>query len=203
MTEQNPLEIVLYPHPALRWKSKPILAIDSTVRNAAAGMFELMYTANGIGLAANQVALPWRMFVLNLTGEREQKDEEIVFINPQIVKRRGTTAGEEGCLSFPGLFADVKRSAEVVIEAFDLSGQLIEFELDELAARAVQHELDHLDGVLFVDRMLDSVRREHEGMIRDFETKFRREQSEGRCPTDDVLKQRLTALEPQPPVAKS
>ncbi|HUQ71185.1 MAG TPA: peptide deformylase, partial [Planctomycetaceae bacterium] len=164
------MEIVPYPHPALRWKSRPVREIDASLRKTVDEMFELMYAAKGIGLAANQVGLPYRLFVLNLAGEREAKDEELVFLNPEILKRKGTTEGEEGCLSFPGLYGDIKRAAEIIVEAFDLDGNVFEYDLDELASRAVQHESDHLDGVLFIDRMTDSVRKASEPMLEDFET---------------------------------
>src|SRR5688572_9589561 len=117
------MEIVHYPHPALSWKSAEITQIDDALRQTVRQMFDLMYEAKGIGLAANQVALPFRVFIANLTGEKAETEEEIVFINPQIVKRKGTAVGEEGCLSLPGVYADVKRSANVVVEAFDLDGQ--------------------------------------------------------------------------------
>jgi peptide deformylase len=191
------MEIVLYPHPALRWKSRPVQEIDAGLRKTVSEMFELMYAAKGIGLAANQVGLPYRLFVLNLAGEKDAKDEEVVFLNPEILKRKGTTEGEEGCLSFPGLYAPVKRAAEVVVEAFDLDGNVFEYDLDELAARAVQHENDHIDGVLFVDRLADAVRREHQPAITDFETQFRRRQAAGEVPSDDVLKRELQRLEPK------
>jgi peptide deformylase len=191
------MEIVLYPHPALRWKSRPVQEIDASLRKTVAEMFDLMYAHKGIGLAANQVGLPYRLFVLNLTGEADKKDQELVFINPEILKRKGTTEGEEGCLSFPGLYAPVKRAEEVVVEAFDLSGQVFEYELDELAARAVQHEVDHLDGVLFIDRLADAVRREHQPAITDFETKFRQRQAEGEIPSDEALKRDLAEREPK------
>jgi len=191
------MEIVFYPHPALRWKSQPVKEIDATLRKTVAEMFELMYAAKGIGLAANQVALPYRLFVLNLAGEDNAKDEELVFINPEILKRKGTTEGEEGCLSLPGLYAPVKRAAEVIVEAFDLQGNVFEYDLKELAARAVQHESDHIDGVLFIDRLADSVRREHQPKITDFENAFRKRQAEGEVPSDDVLKRQLKALEPK------
>jgi peptide deformylase len=191
------MEIVHYPHPALRWKSRPIKEIDAELRKTVAAMFELMYAARGIGLAANQVALPYRLFVLNLAGEEGGKDEELVFVNPEILKRKGTIEGEEGCLSLPGLYAPVKRAAEIVVEAFDLSGKVFEYRLTELAARAVQHEIDHLDGILFIDRLSDAVRREHQAAITDFEQAFRRRQAEGSIPPDDVLKRRLQELEPR------
>jgi peptide deformylase len=191
------MKIVPYPHPALRWKSKPVVEINAELKKIVAEMFELMYAAKGIGLAANQVGLPYRLFVLNLTGEAAEKEEEIVFINPEILKRKGTTQGEEGCLSFPGLFGDVKRAAEVKIEAFDLKGECFEYDLDELAARAVQHELDHLDGVLFIDRMEDGLRRGFEPVLTDFEQAFRRGQTDGVFASDEALKQELMRLEPK------
>jgi peptide deformylase len=185
------MEILPYPHPALRWKSQPVREINAALRQTVQEMFDLMYAAQGIGLAANQVGIPLRFFILNLSAERDQKDEELVFVNPEIVKRKGTTEGEEGCLSFPGLYGPVKRSEHVVIEAFDLKGQPFEMTLDELAARAVQHESDHLDGVLFIDRMTDVARRNVEAVVADFEAQFRRKQAEGRYPSDEEIRRKL------------
>ncbi|MBI1345409.1 peptide deformylase [bacterium] len=192
------MQIVPYPHPALRWKSRPVQEINADLRKAVAEMFELMYAHNGIGLAANQVDLPYRLFVLNLTGDQDAKEEELVFLNPEILKRKGTTEGEEGCLSFPGMYGDVKRAAEIVVEAFDLDGNVFEYTLDDLGSRAVQHENDHLDGVLFIDRMVDTVRKTCDPMIADFEAQYRRKQTEGLFPSDDVVKARLKELEPKP-----
>lgn len=191
------MEILPYPHPALRWKSKPIQEIDDNLRRVVAEMFELMYAAKGIGLAANQVGLPYRLFILNLTADPEEKEEELVFINPEILKRKGTTEGEEGCLSFPGMYGQVKRAAKVDIEAFDLDGEGFGFSLDDLAARAVQHETDHLDGILFIDRMAETARRELDPVINDFDAQFRRWQAEGRFPSDELLKRELLKLEPK------
>lgn len=188
------MEIVLYPHPALRWKSRQVTEINADLRKTVAEMFELMYAAKGIGLAANQVALPYRLFILNLSGDATAKDEEVVFINPEIIKRKGTVEEEEGCLSFPGLYKDVKRAAEVTIDAFDLSGRGFEYQLDDLASRAVQHENDHIDGVLFIDRLTDIRRRECQPVLDDFETQFRRKQSEGKIPTDEELRKDLARL---------
>ena len=195
------MDILPYPHPALRWKSKPIQEINDDLRRVVAEMFELMYAAKGIGLAANQVGLPYRLFILNLSADPDLKDEEIVFLNPDILKRKGTTEGEEGCLSFPGMYGQVKRAAKIDIEAFDLDGQCFEYSLDDLAARAVQHESDHLDGVLFIDRMTETARRELDPVINDFEAQFRRWQAEGRYPSDEILKRDLLQLEPKPPAA--
>ena len=157
------MQIVHYPHPALRYKSVDVRQIDGTLRKTIGKMFDLMYEANGIGLAANQVALPFRFFIMNLAGRPDEADEEFVFINPVIKKRKGNVTGEEGCLSLPGLYADVVRSEEVVIEAFDLQGQGFSMELTELAARVVQHELDHLDGVLFTDKLADPEKKDEVG----------------------------------------
>ncbi|MBX3449627.1 MAG: peptide deformylase [Planctomycetaceae bacterium] len=191
------MEIVVYPHPALRWKSKPVQEINADVRRVVAEMLELMYAHKGIGLAANQVALPWRLFVLNLTGDPAEKDEEVVFINPEILKRKGTVEAEEGCLSFPGLYGNVRRSANIVVEAFDLQGNAFEVSGDDLAARAVQHENDHLDGVLFIDRMTETIRRPLDPVIADFETQYRRGQEQGKIPADEVVLRQLGEREPK------
>ncbi len=192
----EPLSIVKYPHPALRWPSKPVAEIDDRLREAVRQMFDLMYAANGIGLAANQVALPWRLFVINPTGEREQADQEFVFLNPEILRRKGSEEGEEGCLSLPALYGPVPRAAEIVVEAFDLEGQSFQMELDDLPARVVQHEYDHIDGVLFVDRMAPGPRREVDPKLADFEAEFRRSQASGEIAGDEELKRRMKQLEP-------
>ena len=147
------LEIVHHPHPALRWKSKDVTRIDAQLKDWVAQMFDLMYQARGIGLAANQVALPYRMFVINPTGDPEDKENEQLFINPQIVKRNGSEEAEEGCLSLPEVYGPVSRAEKIVVEAFDLTGQEFAMELSGLPARVVQHENDHLDGVMFPDRV--------------------------------------------------
>lgn len=191
------MKIVPYPHPALRWKSKPLTQIDAEIQRIVAGMFELMYASNGIGLAANQVALPYRLFVLNLTGDANEKDEEFVFINPELSRRRGWKEGEEGCLSFPGMYGQVKRSSEIRVAAYGLDGQPFELDLDDLASRAVQHETDHLDGVLFIDRLTDNSRRDLAPVIADFEKAYRRQQSEGQHPPDADVAAELERLEPK------
>jgi peptide deformylase len=188
------MEIVHYPHPALAWKSTEVTRIDETLRNTVSEMFNLMYAANGIGLAANQVAIPLRFFVANLTGDAAEPDEELVFINPQIIKRRGTEVGEEGCLSLPGVYADVKRSANVVVEAFDLDGQLFRADLTELGARAVQHEIDHLDGILFIDRIDEAARQEVAARVGEFVADYLRRQGLGELPNDDELRSHLKLL---------
>ena len=195
------MQIVRYPHPALRFKSVPITQITDELRAAVREMFDLMYASEGIGLAANQVSLPYRVFVLNLTGKREEKDQEHVFINPEIVKRKGTQEAEEGCLSFPKLYGPVRRASEIVVEAFDLDGQGFELSIDDLASRAIQHETDHLDGTLFTDRLSDAARREMAPALGDFEALFRRQQELGVVPSNLEIEAELKRLaETQKPV---
>lgn len=189
------MEIVHFSHPALRWKSTPIQRIDADLRSTIAQMFELMYEFRGVGLAANQVALPYRLFVVNPTGSADEKDEEIVFINPEITMRNGSAMGEEGCLSLPEVFGQVPRAERIVVDAFDLSGEGFEYELSDFLARVVLHETDHLDGVMFFDRMLDSDRKEIQNAVDGFDAEFRRKQAAGEIESDDVLKQRLQELE--------
>ena len=188
------MQIVYFPHPALRYKSVDVRRIDANLRAVVRRMFELMYSANGIGLAANQIALPLRVFVMNLEADPKEVDQEFVFINPQIVRKRGADTAEEGCLSLPKLYADVRRPEAVVIEAFDLDGQLFEMDLDELPARVVQHELDHLDGVMFTDRVIESQLDYVAPVVRVFEEGFRAAQGIGAYPGDDKLKARLDQI---------
>lgn len=189
------MQIVQYPHPALFWKSKPVTEINAELRAIIRTMFELMYEAKGIGLAANQVGLPYRLFILNLTGEREQKDEELVFINPEITHRKGVQEEEEGCLSLPRLYGQVRRAMDIVVEAFDLEGQGFELEVDDLPSRAIQHETDHIDGIMFVDRMSDVGKREVAPTLSDFEAQFRRQQELGIVPSDEAIKEQLRQME--------
>lgn len=191
------MEIVRYPHPVLRWKSKPIQQITPQLRATVAEMFELMYQAKGIGLAANQVGLPYRLFVVNPTGDPAEKEEEFVFLNPEILSRKGSVEGEEGCLSLPDLYGNVPRADQIVVSAFDLSGQEFEMTLKDLPSRVVQHENDHLDGVLFIDRVNDATLRELLPHLDDLEQSFRRDQKSGTIPQNDVLEKRLKSLEPR------
>ena len=188
------MQVVLYPHPALRYKSVPVQEINAALRKTVDQMFELMYASKGIGLAANQVALPYQLFVINLTADPDQKNEEMVFINPTIIRRRGQEVAEEGCLSFPEMFGPVERSAEIVVEAFDLKGALFRYELEGLAARAVQHEYDHIEGMLFIDRMVEEEREKIQPQVDDFERQFRDAQKSGKLPEDEKLTNALLAL---------
>ena len=183
------LEIIHYPHPTLRVKSDPIRRVDAELRAAAAQMFELMYEHKGVGLAANQVDLPLRMFVVNESGEPDE-GEELVLINPELQLPKGSEMAQEGCLSMPGLLGDVKRPKSVRLSAYDLQGNLIERTVDGFLARILQHELDHLDGVLFPDRMGDAAD-ELTDQLEELELEFRSKQRGGTIPDDEALIARL------------
>jgi peptide deformylase len=188
------LQIVNYPHPALRYVSRPITEINDDLRETVRVMFELLYAAKGIGLAANQVALPFRFFVLNLTADAAQPDKEQVFINPVITKRHLSVEDEEGCLSLPGIHVDVRRARKLRFQAYDLEGKLVEYEADELFSRAVQHESDHLDGKLIIDHIEPLTLRENQETLRALELQHQRAQSSGEMLADQELVKQLSAM---------
>jgi peptide deformylase len=192
---QAPLKIVQYPHPALRYKARPLTALTGRVRRAAEEMLALMYENRGLGLAATQVALPYQLLVMNYAGDPEQRDQEGVFINPVIIERRGTMEGEEGCLSFPGLFQKVRRARHVTVQAYNLEGQLLEMELTELPARIWQHEVDHLHGELFIDKLGPIGKLASRGALRELERVYRKAQAKGDLAPDDDLVRRMRELE--------
>ena len=143
------LDLVLYPDPVLRRRAAPLARIDDQVRQRVGDMFAILYREKGIGLAAPQVGWSARLFIVNLTGEPDPAEER-VYVNPRIILREGEIREEEGCLSIPEIRGLVTRSRRVVIQAQDLSGRVFEEEGVDLRARAFQHELDHLDGILFI-----------------------------------------------------
>lgn len=166
--DPNRLQIVLYPDPVLRQQAKPIAHIDDEVRAIAARMIELMHQAPGVGLAAPQVGLPWRMFVANPTG---QPEDDQVYINPRITNLGGgNVAREEGCLSLPGITAEVIRPHEATIQATDENGEGFEIQADDLLARIWQHEYDHLDGVMIIDKMAPIDRMANKRALRELES---------------------------------
>jgi len=157
-------------------------------------MFDLMYTSRGIGLAANQVDIPLRFFVANLEADPEN-GEELVFINPVISRPKGQEECEEGCLSFPELYSPVRRPKRVHVSAYNLDGKEIEVDLDGLLARAVQHEADHLDGVLFIDRMSATTKLDVQSTLDEFEAEFRSRRTTGEIPSDEQISARLEEWE--------
>ena len=146
------LKIVKYPEPVLSQPGEPVTEFNAELKKLAADMFETMYAAQGIGLAAPQIGIPKRLTVIDLSNKKEPKDK-IVLINPVITLQEGKQVEEEGCLSLPEIREKVRRSARVIVKAQDEYGKWSEREGSELLARAFQHEIDHLDGVLFIFRI--------------------------------------------------
>ncbi len=145
-------KIVILGDPILRTRAEEIQEIDGALQTLIDDMAETMYAAKGLGLAANQIGIPKRLFVLDIS-QREEKAPSglLVFINPEILEAEGEVYEEEGCLSIPGYSAKIKRHARVLVKALDREGRPFELECEGLAARAIQHELDHLNGVLYID----------------------------------------------------
>ncbi|MGE0606047.1 MAG: peptide deformylase [Pirellulales bacterium] len=191
------LSIIQYPHPTLRHKAKSLRRVDAELQSIVREMFELMYKAKGVGLAATQVDLPYRLFVANLSSDPGHPEEEQVFLNPVISKPRGLETAEEGCLSLPGLYGDVKRPERVTIDAYNLSGEHIQGEVSGLLARVIQHETDHLDGVLFIDRISPTGRLVVKHILEEFEINFEGRRERGELPDDAANLARLQELEKQ------
>ena len=161
------LEIVQYGHPVLRAKGRRIEVVDDKIRELARDMLETMEEADGVGLAAQQVGMPLQLFVVDVRGVSGRESSmwidgrpvepgehmPLVVVNPEIENSGKPCLGPEGCLSFPGIQADIERPSRVHLRASDLDGNTINLEAEGLLARAIQHELDHVRGVLFIDRM--------------------------------------------------
>jgi len=166
------LEIVQYGHPALRQKGVPVTKIDAKIRKLAEDMLETMDDANGVGLAAQQVGVPIQLAVVDVAGVEDRPstlsidgkevniDEEmpLILLNPELDLGSDREEGTEGCLSFPEITAEISRSKQVKVRAKNLDGEEMVFEATGLLARALQHEVDHLNGILFIDRMKSATR---------------------------------------------
>ena len=144
--------ILRYPDKRLRNKALPVTAFDDSLRALVDDMAETMYAAPGVGLAAPQIGVSLRLFVIDIAGEDEPSDLK-VFINPTFTAKQGEIAWEEGCLSFPGIHEEIERAEKVTVRATGLDGKVFELKAEGLLAIAVQHEYDHLDGTLMVDRV--------------------------------------------------
>ncbi|WP_437517130.1 peptide deformylase [Sorangium sp. So ce1099] len=144
--------ILHYPDPRLRQKAQPVGDITPEIVKLIDDMAETMYAAPGVGLAATQIGEPHRIFLVDIAADNEPSNL-LVFINPEIVRQEGQQTGPEGCLSFPGISEDIKRAGHVNVRARGRDGATFEIAADGLLAVAIQHELDHLDGVLMIDRM--------------------------------------------------
>ncbi|MBX7072587.1 MAG: peptide deformylase [Pirellulales bacterium] len=189
------MRIIQYPHPTLRHPSKPLRRVDPELREIVREMFGLMYQAEGIGLAANQVDLPYRLFVMNVSADATKPENELVFINPVITNSKGSAEAEEGCLSLPGIYGQVKRPEKVTVNAYGLDGREMRLELDGLAARAAQHEIDHLDGVLFIDRISPTSMMAIKEAVAEMELQFASQRERREIPGDADIAARLTELE--------
>ena len=146
------LKIVKYPEPVLSQPGEPVTEFDADLAKLAEDMFETMYASQGIGLAAPQVAVSKRLTVIDLSQGKDP-EQKLVLVNPEVILREGRQYEEEGCLSFPEIREKVVRAATVRVRAQDLKGKWFEMDGEELLARAFQHEIDHLDGMLFIFRM--------------------------------------------------
>jgi peptide deformylase len=144
--------ILHYPDKRLRMKGEPIAKVTPAIRELVDDMAETMYAAPGVGLAATQIGVPYQLFVVDVAAEDEPSDLR-VFINPEILERHDSIAWSEGCLSFPGVTEEIERAARVKVRAQDREGRWFELEAEGLLAVAVQHEYDHLQGVLMIDHL--------------------------------------------------
>jgi peptide deformylase len=177
------MKIVTYPHPALRVKARPVTTIDADVQKNAAEMLELMYKQEGLGLAAPQVTLDYQMIVMNFAGDAARPEWEVVALNPVIVEKKGGLVNDrEGCLSFPGLYQNVRRHKTVVVQWWDLKAQQHEGTFHDLPARVWQHEIDHLQGTLFIDVMGSLGRGRSEKDIEKFIADFDKAKKKGDLP---------------------
>ncbi len=188
------MKIVRYPHPSLRHVAQPLTAIDDKVRKQAEEMLALMLENKGLALAGPQVELPFRMIVMNVQAEGIKREEEGVYFNPVILERKGTQEGDEGCLSFPELFQKVRRAKTVRVQAYNLKGEMIDRVVHDLEARVWQHEIDHLDGILFIDKMGPIAKLSSRSTLKTFEREYKKAQERGEIPPEADIKKTLEAL---------
>jgi len=147
------LKILTYPDPRLKKKSTPVEKIDKEIEKLLDDMAETMYDAPGVGLAAPQVGINLRVIVIDISARQEDSPGLIELINPVIISTEGVQVQEEGCLSIPGFSSEVKRKTKVKVQGLDRNGKLVEYEGNGLLDRAFQHEIDHIDGILYIDRL--------------------------------------------------
>jgi peptide deformylase len=172
MTQIPEFEVVLYPDPVLRKVADPVGGFGEELRAVVAGMFARMRKSKGVGLAAPQVGLRQRILVLNPTGNEE---DDLVLVNPTIVSRAGDrTVFDEGCLSFPGIYAEISRPDRCTVKSVDLAGAPIEQEYSGFTSRIIQHEYDHLEGVLLVDRMSPAEKLKHKAALEELVGRYKR-----------------------------
>jgi len=158
------LKLRYFPDPVLKQKAKKITTFDSSVRKLAEDMLDTMYNNDGVGLAAPQVGVSKQIMVIDVNAKEEDEPRKpVVFINPVIIEKEGEMVGQEGCLSFPGVFFEVKRARRILVNYQNLAGKELKLEAsDNLLCRAIQHELDHLAGELFIDKAASQLQRDLE-----------------------------------------
>ena len=166
------MEVLVYPHPVLRRGGQKIETFDQDLRDLAERMFEAMYVEGGVGLAAPQVGIEQKLLVLNPTGSKDDRTGELALCNPKITKKKARDFEEEGCLSFPGIHAEVERWVTITISYQDLDGQEQTMVAKDWLARIIQHELDHLEGVLFTDRLTPADKMRVRPQLEDLEQRF-------------------------------
>ncbi len=147
------LKILTYPDRRLKKKSTPVEKIDKGIEKLLDDMAETMYDAPGVGLAAPQIGINLRVIVIDVSARQQDSPGLIELINPVIISSEGVQVEEEGCLSIPGFSSEVKRKTKVTVQGLDRNGKLVELEGSGLLARAFQHEIDHIDGILYIDRL--------------------------------------------------
>jgi peptide deformylase len=175
MSQPLELTLTLYPDPILRKVAEPVESFDSELSDIVAGMFARMVASKGVGLAAPQVGLKRRILVLNATGEEK---DNLVLVNPEILARGGAeTVYDEGCLSFPGIYAEVRRPDRCTVRAYDVNGKPIAQEYAEFASRIIQHEYDHLEGVLLVDRMSPAAKVTHKAALQELVDRYKKQKA--------------------------
>ncbi|MDR2172185.1 MAG: peptide deformylase [Planctomycetaceae bacterium] len=191
------MEVLSYPNPVLMRKCTPVAVINQRLRDLVSEMLRTMYEFRGVGLAANQVGYPLQLFVMNETGDIEKPEYEHVLINPIIKKRKGILVDEEGCLSFPGIYADVNRSEFIEIESIAIDGSIQRFKWKERPARIAQHEYDHLQGICFVDRLQELNLQEINTKLEELKINYENNVKQGLMPSDEETQKFIAELEKQ------
>ncbi|MDF1839369.1 MAG: peptide deformylase [Planctomycetota bacterium] len=178
MSEALEFQISLYPAPILRKPAKPVEAFDEALQATVDAMYALMFESRGVGLAAPQVGLNQRILVLNEKGDPEAPEHNLTLINARIVARGGKkTLHEEGCLSFPGIYGEIERPERCTVEAFDVKGNPIKEEFDGFRSRVIQHEYDHLEGILLVDRLSQADKHRNKADLQEMVDRYRAERA--------------------------
>lgn len=168
------MEVLVYPDPILRRPGKAITRFDAELRQLADRMMEAMYVEGGVGLAAPQVGIEHKLLVLNPAGDKKDRSGELVLCNPRLTRKKGREFGEEGCLSFPGIHAEVERWIDITVTYQDLDGKEQTLPASGWLARIIQHEMDHLEGVFFVDRLTATEKLRVKAQLLELEADFQK-----------------------------